>query len=443
MQVRDRLAPARRRQRGAATLIVVLILFFVVSLAAAYAGRNLVFEQRTSSNQVRAMETTQATEAGIEWATAMLNSGRIDESCVPTADAAFDTFRARYLSTDPDTGALAPRLSASGARLHAACARVNGAWVCTCPRTADLTGTELPEGSPAFAVRFAPLPDKSGLTVVEANGCSRFSADPDDLRCLTARLVPAVSPACSGAACNALALYSSARSSPSAAVTARGDVTGSFSSANPDGASGGVAVLAGGVVGANVELNARGPAGSAGTNAVRANESALAAAIGNDAADCVDCLHAITFGLRPATYRRLGGVLEIDCSIACTAADVNGALAGARSSSVRLAGAGGLSLTSPADAIGSAANPVVLAIEGPLVMAATAGTGAAPRARVTGLVYADSAVLDGGEVAGALISHSTVSGSDGRVLYDAAVLRALRLFEGTFVRVSGGWRDFR
>ena len=42
-----------RQQRGIAALVVVMVLFFIISLVAAYTGRNLIFEQRTSTNQYR------------------------------------------------------------------------------------------------------------------------------------------------------------------------------------------------------------------------------------------------------------------------------------------------------------------------------------------------------------------------------------------------------
>ncbi|HRZ62470.1 MAG TPA: PilX N-terminal domain-containing pilus assembly protein, partial [Rubrivivax sp.] len=42
--------------RGAAALVVVMVLFFIMSLVAAYASRNLIFEQRTSANNYRSTQ---------------------------------------------------------------------------------------------------------------------------------------------------------------------------------------------------------------------------------------------------------------------------------------------------------------------------------------------------------------------------------------------------
>ena len=77
--------PGPSAQRGAAALIVVMLLFFIISLVAAYAGRNLIFEQRTSTNQYRATQAFEAAEAGLEWALAMLNGGRVDGRLHPAS----------------------------------------------------------------------------------------------------------------------------------------------------------------------------------------------------------------------------------------------------------------------------------------------------------------------------------------------------------------------
>ena len=42
--------PCRRPSRGAAALVTVMLLFFLISMVAAYASRNLIFEQKTSDH---------------------------------------------------------------------------------------------------------------------------------------------------------------------------------------------------------------------------------------------------------------------------------------------------------------------------------------------------------------------------------------------------------
>jgi Tfp pilus assembly protein PilX len=420
------------RQRGAATLAVVMVLFFVVSLAAAYASRNLIFEQRTSANQQRSTVAIEAAEAAIEWAQVMLNSGRIDLDCTPTADTTFDNFRDRNLIVNTGSGVLSKRFTATGNFLWSACSFSGGVWVCRCPRTTELADAELPAGTAAFGVRFELQADKSGLIRIEVNGCNSYTA-----ACVTA-VAQGAAAGCRGTACAFLAVYPSLRTTPLAPVTAKGDVSGSaLTVANSDGASGGVTVLAGGIIGGGV--TSVGPAGTPGASLQRDNQTALGD-LALQTPDCINCLFSSVLGVRPATYKRLGAVMRVDCSVACDAAAVNAALAVNRSNSVYLAGAGGLTIGNPTDIIGTAAAPVMLVMDGPFVMTAGAGTAA----RVHGAVYAASATIDGGAVEGAVVSEGNVSGSGtGEVLYDATALRRLRLIEGTFVRVSGTWRDFQ
>ena len=127
---------------------------------------------------------------------------------------------------------------------------------------------------------------------------------------------------------------------------------------------------------------------------------------------------------------------SMPCTAGCTAADVNAAMAINRGRVFYLFGAGGLSIAAAADSIGSAADPVVLVVEGPLAM--TAG---AAGANLQGAVYANSVSIDGGTVTGALLSATTVTATGGTVVYDGATLKRLRLTTGTYLRIPGSWRD--
>ena len=86
-------------QEGAAALIVVVVLFFILAMVTAYAGRNLIFEQRTSVNNQRATQAFEMAEAGLDFAIGLLSSGRVDEACRPDEDAP-QTFRQRHLTMD-------------------------------------------------------------------------------------------------------------------------------------------------------------------------------------------------------------------------------------------------------------------------------------------------------------------------------------------------------
>jgi Tfp pilus assembly protein PilX len=102
---------ARRRpspagQRGVATLIVVMVLFFVLSMVAAYTSKNIVFEQRISSNLFQATVSTEAAEAGMEWALGMLNGSLIDDQCQPIEDLSGPSRTVVGTEMTPDVGSI-------------------------------------------------------------------------------------------------------------------------------------------------------------------------------------------------------------------------------------------------------------------------------------------------------------------------------------------------
>ena len=61
--IERRMTPAGT-QRGAATLVIVMVLFLVMAMMAAFANRNLMFEQRIASNYYRAGLSHEVAEAG-------------------------------------------------------------------------------------------------------------------------------------------------------------------------------------------------------------------------------------------------------------------------------------------------------------------------------------------------------------------------------------------
>lgn len=424
-----------RPARGATTLIVVMLLFFIVSLAAAYASRNMIFEQRTSANQLRSTQVLEAADAGIEWAAAMLNSGRIDDDCQPTADVTKNTFRERYLVTNTTTGNVTstPNALAPAANLWAACVFDGANWSCACP-TGTLAAGALANGPAAFAVRFVTQVGSTGarpgVVRVESNGCTS-----NDYACLRYSEATVGPGRCRSSACAVLGLYGGIRTTPSAALTARQAVNGNgLVVVNQDVTVGGITVHSGGALAAGVSVTT--VAGTPSTASIRQNDNVAFGWMAADSADCTQCLFSSIFGLRPQSFRRLMGTVALDCTAGCTAADVNAALANNRSRVFYLFGAGGLSIAAAADSIGAANDPVVLVVEGPLTMAA-----AAAGANLRGAVYAGSVSIDGGTVTGALMSATTVTATGGTVVYDGAILKRLRLTSGTYVRIPGSWRD--
>jgi len=433
--------PRYRQQCGAATLIVVMLLFFVMSLTAAYTARNLIFEQRTSANLYRTTQSFEAAEAGLEWAIARLNSGRVDSLCTSTNVATFDTFRQRYLTVNATNGDIRRVLRAPFAAADlqsfrwAACVFNGNDWVCACP-TDDLPvpSNVMTAGGPypAFAVRFDNQFARPGLTRVEVNGCT--SADSGCL--FNIRFETGGFSVCRSTLCSLVALQSAVTSPPLAAVTARGNITANVATVsvtNEDLGSGGWTLRAGALVNRSPGPILRSTPGTPPSASLLENDSALTGlAVESD--DCVLCMATATFNLSPATHRQQPAALVLDCTVACTGASVTAARLGHPQKPVVLLGAGGLSLASATDDVGSLTDPVLLRVDGPVTFSGGA--------TVIGLVYARGLQMTAGTVQGAVVSAAdlTLSGT-ATVVYDANVLGTLQRARGSFVRVPGGWRD--
>ena len=428
--------------RGAATLVVVMVLFFIVALVAAYTSRNLIFEQRTSANQYRSTQAFEAAEAGLEWALTLLNSGRIDSSCVSqnAANTTNDSFRMRYLAIAPDTGRITARLRASdGAPRQAACVFGGSGWQCDCPENAP-PSLAAPAGTgpfPAFVLRFHELapdatPYPAGVLRIESIGCTRLDA--------TGSICAATTASGDGrAAVNAItALKSALTAPPGAAVTVRGDLIGAsgLHVTNADAASGGLTLRVGGTIsGTPQALN-----GPAGTPSDPSNLSRNVTVVSPDASLAAltpDRMFASVFAAGRDTYRLQPAAVHVDCTAGCSAATVRDQ-ASLNPGRVLWVG-GNLDINIPGP-IGSAAFPVMLVVTGDLSVSDAA-------AQLNGLAYVVGQTLttSGGLINGGLIAENDLGltgGGTSSVVYDADVLNLLHRGSGSFVRVPGGWRDF-
>jgi hypothetical protein len=447
---------APRAQRGLAALIVVMVLFFVVSLVAAYTNRNLIFEQRTSANQYRSTQSFETAQAGLQWAVAMLNGGRIDDACNATTDPTKTSFRERYLGFNASTGMLTANIRSSSSAayghfgLYAACVFNGSTWNCSCPSDDDPSPT-LPTGAgvfPAFHIRFAHVFTGSGAlppgTVrVESIACPRFDRaclnhlNPrgDEGRAFVSALV---------------SLHSALKTPPSAALTVRGDVNvggAALRVVNGDPATG-ITLQVGGTVNGfdspgavrsntNIEL-----ASAPGTPAYSSVSTSLGDPMlaGLTAVDGLlptvgDRLFSTLLGVTPANYRSQPAVTVLD-NCPCSAQQVRDAAAAFPMRPIWVAG--DLAIDSAGD-IGSASAPVMLVVEGD-VTHATGGV------TLYGVVYSRAAswsTAGSGTVRGAAIAENDFAGSGSATyVYDRGVLNHLRHRYGSFVVVPGSWKDY-
>lgn len=419
-----------RRQRGLATLVVVMVLLLVMALVAGYTNRNLFFEQRVSANQYRATQALEAAEAGLEWAQAMLNAGRIDDACQPVVDpaSAATTFRQRYLDIAVPGGAVTVRDTAAGDPLHPSCVFDGAAWQCSCP-VDGAPALAAPAGLgpfPAFRLEFVEPPAAPpGVVELRAVGCTRLdaadvcadAADTGDGRGVARILV---------------ALKSALTTPPAAAVTVPGTLdvdAGLLRAVHTDAATGGLTLHAGTIDGAPAEL-----VSVPGTPAdlSRRLDAALAALA------VQDLMFANLFSMAPQTYRQQPATVVVDCADDCSATLVRDLV---RLNPGRMVWVDGDFDLDIADEIGTAAAPALLMVGGSMTISD-------PAARVTGFVYA----LDPGwahtgalTLRGALAADTSLTFTGGgvsTVVYDGTVLDRLRATHGSFVRVPGSWKDF-
>jgi Tfp pilus assembly protein PilX len=412
-------------QRGAA-LFVTIILLFVLALMAAFANRNLLFGQRSSVNQYRSTQAFEAAEAGIEWAVAMLNNGqRLRADCLP-GDAADDrSFRERYLGFDAVLGRHVPATWNDGSTvtaLGASCVQGAQGWSCSCPSSGhpSLVVPTEPGAHPAFSIQFSAEPH-AGLLRLTAIGCtslggpctpgSNARSDSSARVQVTLGLVPGLG------------------TSPTAPLSVKGSMdvaTAALSLHNPDAASGGLTVHAGGGVSAPNASVTTVPGGSTALSVVE-RDAALAALTTQQ-------LFATYFRLDKAAWRDQSAVTRMVCAAPCGVQLA--AAIGPRIDHRLVWVDGDLEMEGPIT-LGTPDRPVMLVASGAVRL-----TGSVV---IHGLVYGADVRWNGsaGALHGAAISEGDYRG-DGtpNLIYDAAVLDSLKHRTGSFARVPGSWRDF-
>ena len=446
--------PSCNAQRGAAALVVVMVLFFIISLVAAYASRNLIFEQRTSANNYRATQAFDAAEAGLEWAVAMLNGGRIDNACASSADLARNSFRDRYLRVVDDAGQLDVRRWMNGgveAPLLPSCVRDGGNWSCSCPATGDpvLVAPAATAGTPAFRVEFNAVAGQPHVVRVFVRGCSNWG---------TPCIDGATNRAEANAEVNALVgLGPALTQTPVAAVTVRGPLDAPVAEfVNPDRT--GLAVNAGGSAPVSSVVGPPGmPASQAMSALVVDNDPSLSNIPLAGTLTEREMMFLAGFGMPPAAFRVQAAVRRIVCGDDCAAAlqDAAERFPGRVlwiEGDLRLAGDTVLSL-------GSATEPVLVVVDGNVDWAAGANVVLRGVLWVRGASWSSAGAA--ATVIGALVAEGdaaigppdegrfTIAGNP-RFVFDAATIDHLKKVQArsvfdfaSFTRLPGSWRDFR
>ena len=438
-----------RAPQGVATLVVVMLLFFLLALASAYTNRNLIFEQKSATNQYRSTQAFEAAEAGLEWAISRLNTGRITDSCEAGGDSDV-SFRDRYLGSFATDGTITPpnRTDAPTRPLLPACVFDGSVWRCNCPSQ----GPALPNVSgaddlPAFRLQFtlprwplAPYADiPPGVVQVVSTGFSRCGG-----QCVVD------TPSAAGGDAMAvvtslLALRGGVATPPGAALTVQGTLshTGAGSmlrvvNNGQDGGSAtvetanGVTIQAGGAVD-TTKMSLESLAGTPGDRSVVQNDPSFSA----QGLDVDDRMFTSVFGMTSDLYRQQPGAVILDCSAACSAATVQAAVT--RNPGLVIWANGNVTLNGN---IGSSTAPVVLVATGPVRLLSGVFYGLLySRAEPSWPIGDDPA--DAGQVHGAVVAQGSMSGQGQQLIqYNADILKRLRTQSGSLIRVPGGWKDF-
>jgi PilX N-terminal len=447
--------PGPGPQRGAAALIVVLLLFFIVSLVSAYAGRSLIFEQRTSTNQYRATQAFEAAEAGLEWAVAMLNGGRVTADCIPPApiDVTQPSFRQRYIAIDDASGNVTPVPWVDGITAERPSCVSNGAgWNCSCP-TGAAPAPAIPAGGgvhAGFRICFEAVdPPQPGVVRLVSTGRTSFVDRPCEER------GEGTAGEAAATVSVVVALSSGLAAPPGMALTVRGDLDVvspmrllPFAIPSPqelDAAwmPNGWLVRVGGAANNLPNLQPNNVRGTP-IEALVATDPKLGSLTPDQA-------FASVFKMSKAAYRNQPATVVLnDCAVAC-----RDKLLAAWQPNPELMQAGRIN---PGRIIWVEGDMAVEAdlnlgtVEAPVLIVATGNVRLAASVNIVGLLYSQAADWDNGgpgdaKVRGAAVAEGNfigrdIGGGDYWVQYDSTILRWLRLGTGSFVRVPGSWRDF-
>ncbi len=435
-----------RKQRGAAALAVSMLLLFASSVIVFYMNRGLVFEQKTSANQLRSTAAFEVAEAGIEWATGMFNRPYdIDANCALLATTNV-SFRRRYI----ETGYPSNTNVAVTTNTFPGC-KINGTTLnCRCPT---------PGGSEQVANPGTALESSFTLSFAPVNNPATGVADPTAVRVTSTGCTPQAGmckPLTAGSASTTgnsdatatvsviLKLNPALRAAPSAALTCGTScaVGGSYDIFNYEVASNGYLVNAGTTITQGNGTNYGTIPGQPVQNAIIPNDPSLAALSSSDPTCSNSSMFNAYFGSTLAAYAAAPDVKTIP---GCDQANACGTLMAAAMAdgwkSFYFPDGFALNNSAPFSVLGAPiagqgvnlVSPGAININGNIT--------------INGLLFSNSANFNDlgtgtSNINGAIISCAGYSNNgSGTLSYNSAALGGTGLRPGVMVRVPGSWRD--
>lgn len=412
-----------RGMRGAVALSATLVMLLIVALLAAQSAGQVRQDAGTIHGQELSMQAEAAAEGGAQWALALLNAHAWPSGCGPNTDDPVSPFREQVLAFDA-AGHIA--IQGNPGDIHAACQFQDGQWHCRCrPPIPVVPGDLATPPAPSFQISLQRLV-RPGAVRLTVHACSHPLG----------QCSPGQTDAAQASVEQDLALYSALRSMPRAALTASGPIL--FDDlANPSialpvvrNASDMPATL---IVqtGAGISGNHEGLDGGPGidpASMVRTHQPQLLASKH-------DTLFQHQFGVPSASYSRQAAMRQLTCQ---AKQDCSATLNQAQREGARLMHVQGSALLHEPLELGNDSRPVILYVDGDLRLEGAA--------RLNGLLVVNGTFewinTPGQEsrIEGAVIcfGHVALRGPL-RLDYSPALLQRLRLQQGTFVQLPGGW----
>lgn len=426
--------PMRERQRGAATLLVTMVLLFSTSIIMLYLNRSILFEQKTSANQMRSTMALEMAETGMEWTTGMLNTAYdIDADCAFLTTTNI-SFRRKYVQTRWSAATNPTSDVAPATTTYPGC-KVNGnTTTCNCPAvpssgsaTAALDTAVLP----GFTVAFSATSDPEAVRIVvtgctaQAGACTPATTGNSDATATISTI---------------LKLRPLLRAAPASPLTCGAScvIGGSYNVINRDVATGGILVNAGTAITSGNGTSYTSIPGQPGANALVSNDASLSAISSADPTCSNSSMFSAYFGSTIAQYAASPMTKTI---AGCGSASSCGGLVdtayndGWRSFYFP----DGFARNNSSGSLGSVSDPVTLV--------SAAGFDVNGNIDIYGMIFSNSSnVNDLGtgtaNIHGALVTCAGYNNNgNGTLEYNADVLKGVRRSTGSLVRVPGSWTD--
>lgn len=424
-------------QRGAATVLVTMVLLFSTSIIMLYLNRSILFEQKTSANQVRATLALEMAEAGLEWATGMLNTAYdIQEDCTFLTTTNI-SFRKKYIqtqwnnSTTPSTDVIPATNTFPGCKVNIS----TNQRTCSCPAVpssgtaiASLGNTSLP----GFTIAFSAVTSDPESVKVVVTGCTEQTAT-----CTASNASNADATASITAILKMRPLLRAAPASPLTCGTSCA-IGGSYNIINQDVSVGGILVNAGGSITSGNGTSYTSIPGQPTGNSLVDNDTSLSNISSTDPTCSNSAMFSSFFGSTLAQYAASPMTKSIPN---CSNANTCGGLVDAAYNDGWRAFyfPDGFARNNSSGDLGSVSDPVTIVTPDSFNINGNIS--------VYGMIFSNSSnVNDLGtgtaDIHGALVTCAAYNNNgNGTLIYDQNVLKGVRRSTGVMTRVPGSWID--